>query len=508
MNRNILIGIGAFLVVAIVVVLIIVFAGRGDKTQTKELVFPKEPVTLTYWRLFDDEEIFKEILQEYRAERPNVTIQYVKKDYATYEQDLLNALAAGTGPDIFILKHDFVPKHLDKLTALPEGMDLIDPKKREPKKDIPTQFKELYVPATYQDLIVDNKVYGVPLSVDSLALYYNSSLIETSLEKRLQALSERARGIEDEAEQEKINQAKQRVSKLLSRPPDTWTDFIEVVKLVTEKDARGNITQPAVAMGTAGNVEKTADILSLLMLQNNTQMVTAEKQTAIFNLSTKKQDGSIVYPGTTALDFYTSFARPSKETYTYNSGFPNSLDAFGEQKVPMMFQYSFYEPHLKRKYPDLKFEIAPMPQIQGIIDRVDYSYYWAETASKSTPYPVVAWDFLKFVASKENVKQYTSATERPTSLKEIAKQTYSDSPSPLLKDYTGKSVYTAQAFTATNWYKGGEPTKIEEIFKIMIDGVVSKNQPFQTAIDTAAASVTNILQTAEPLIERKKEEPS
>ena len=499
----------AFLVVALGITLAIFLIGRGgQKTKTPELTYPKEPVTLTYWRLFDDEDVFKEVLREYRAEHSNVTIKYVKKDYQTYEQDLLNALAAGNGPDIFMLKNDWIPKHLDKIAPIPEGMNLVNPVKREPQKDLPTQFKELYVPAAEQSLVVDNKIYGVPLSVDSLALYYNANLMQKILERRAESLSTQARKTENEAEQEKISQERQRVSKLLSTPPATWDDFIEVVKVVTEKDSRGNITQPAASMGTDSNVESAADILSLLMIQNNTQMVTADKKSAIFNLSTKKQDGSIVYPGTSALDFYTSFAREDKETYTWNSGFPNSPDAFGQQQVPMMFQYSFYETYLKRKYPDLKFEIAPMPQIKGIVDRVDYSYFWAETASKSTAQPVVAWDFLKFVASKENVKAYTSLTQNPTSLKETSKQSYQDSNSPLLKDFTGKSVFNAQSYTATNWYKGKDPQKVGDVFKIMISDVVGKHQPLQTAIDTAAASITNILQEAEPLIEKKEEQPS
>lgn len=505
MSKNTLIGIGAFIFIVLIVVVVVLASKGGEKkSRPAQITFPKEPVTLVWWNLFDEEDVFKKLLTEYHAKRPNVTIKYIKKDYETYEQDLLNALAAGTGPDIFVLRHDWMPKHLDKITPMPDGMDLIEKKKKEPEKDLSTQFKELFVPGAYSTLVYENKIYGIPLWMDSLALYYNKDIFERTLQKRKEELNRLMHQTENE-ERKKIEEKRKQVSNLLSQPPSTWDDFIEVVKLITEKDGKGNIVQPAVAMGTANNVERAADLLSLLMLQNNTQMVTADKKTAIFNLSTKKQDGSIIYPGTMALDFYTAFARPEKEVYTWNKSFPNAVEAFGRGQVAMMFNYSYYIPILKRKYPELNFEVAPMPQIKEILQRVDYSYYWPIVVSKNTQYPQVAWDFLKFIAAKDKIKAYAQQTQRPSSLKEVAKSISLYSQTAYLEGLKGLKVYSAQAWTAINWYKGGEPEKIEEVFKIMINSVLA-GQPLQTAIDTAAASVTNILQSAEPLIERKVQE--
>jgi ABC-type glycerol-3-phosphate transport system substrate-binding protein len=505
MQKNILIAIGAFISL-IVIVLIVVLVASRKPSGPKPLTYPKEPVTLTYWRLFDDEDVFKDALTEYKRMHPNVTINYVKKDYETYEEDLLNALAAGTGPDIFMLRHDTISKHLDKLAPAPQGFNLIEQGKNEPKKDLPTQFKELFVKAAYDDLVYDNKVYGVPLWMESLGLFYNPQLFEKASEEQAQILSEKANGTESETEQEKISNERQRISRLLSGPPQNWTDFIEVTKLLTKKDEKGNIVRAGIALGGGKNTIKSADILSLLMLQNNTQMTTADKKTAAFNLSVKKTDGSIVYPGTSALEFYTSFARQTKETYTWNKTLPDSITAFGEQKAAMMFYYSYMAPILKRKYPELRFEMAPMPQIKGITDRVDYSFFWGEVVSKNTPYPLVAWDFLKFISSKENAMQYSQITQRPTALLEKAKQAASEAQTAYLENFTGLNVFNAQALTATNWYKGGEPEKINEIFQNMIEATVEKGQSPQAAIDAAAASVTNILGQAEPLIEREKKE--
>ncbi|MCX6806568.1 MAG: extracellular solute-binding protein [Candidatus Berkelbacteria bacterium] len=505
MNKNILIGIGAFVFLLIIIVVIVLVTGNKDTSESSKLTYPKEPVTLTYWRLFDDEDSFKDILQSYKEKHPNVTINYVKKDLNTYDNDLLNALAAGTGPDMFVLYHDSVPKHLDKLTPAPLGFEFVQSEKKAPEKDQPTQFKEVFVKATYDNLIYDNKIYGIPLSVDSLALYYNANIFQKTLDSLNQSTIGSIPG--------PIDQNNRNVQ-LLSSGPQNWSDFIEVVKLLTQKDAHGNITQSGVALGAANNVAKASDILSLLMMQNNAPMITTDKKTASFNLSVKKNDGSLVYPGTSALDFYTSFAQPGKETYTWNDSFSDSVAAFGEEKTAMIFHYSYLQAVLKKQYPNLKFEVAPMPQIKGITERVDYSYFWPEVVSKNTKYPLVAWDFLRFAAISKGIIKSTQTlpaspagsneNEKPTASLEKAKESAQQTKTAYLDGLQGTQVFNAQGYTATNWHKGGEPQKIDEVFKNMIDAVINKNQPLQSAIDAAAASITNILGLAEPLIEREK----
>lgn len=465
--KKILIGFGALVFILIIVLLFVLV--KGEK-KPKKITLPKEPVTLTYWRLFDEEDVFKPFLDEYKSLRKNVTIKYVKKDYATYEADLLDALAAGKGPDIFVLRNDMFPKDLDKLIACPEVILTAD------------VFKKAMVPVASQDLVFEERIYGIPLWVDSLALYYNPKLFEEALERESQAIKPEDR------------EKKKRIQSLLQKPPTNWTDFLETVKLLTKKDDKGNITQAGVAFGTSTNVQKAADILSLLMIQNNTQMTTADQKSATFNLPIKKTTGESIYPGTEALKFYTSFARDNTEVYAYNESFPDSMQAFGEGKVAIMSHYSYLLPLLKTRYPELKFEVAPMPQIKNVEKPVNYAYYFAETVSKHSKYPEVAWDFLKFIASKNRIKQYNRTTKRPYSRIEFAQEEMGEG---------GFSVFSKQAETATSWYKR-DPQKIDEVFKNMINVVLKENQPFQTAIDAASASATNILQQGEPLFEKEE----
>ena len=506
MNKKVIFGAAAF--VFILIVVLIVVAVSGNKTpKTKTLTYPTGPVTLTFWNLFDDEDVFKETIANYQEQHSNVTIKYVKKDFDTYSQDLLNALAAGNGPDVFTLYHDDVYKNLDKIAAAPEGVNLTTQPKKGQKKDLQTQFKELFVDGAARDLVYQNNIYGVPLWMDSLALYYNQKFFDQVSEEQGQIFIDQSKGVEDEARLAQISAERKRITTLLSSPPQNWNDFVEVAKLITKKDGKGNVTRSAVALGTDSNVNKASDILSLLMMQNNTQMTTADFKTATFNLPIKKQDGSSVYPGTSALDFYTSFALPGRETYTYNKSFPDSIVAFGEEKTAMMFNYAFAGQTLSRQYANLHYQVAPMPQVKGVKDRLDFNYYYPLVVGKNSPNLIVGWDFLTFLSKSQNIQNYLQLTKRPTAIKDRAKETASEAKTPYLESFEGNQVFLAQSYTASNWFKGGEPQKVDEVFKIMIDGVIAKNQALQTAIDVAAASTTNLLQSSQPLIENQSTSP-
>src|SRR5579884_423955 len=86
------------------VILIIVLLSTSSKSRNTSSA-PTGPVTLNVWMTFEDSENLDPIFSDYKKTHPNVTIIYTKKNVDTYEQDLLNALAAGNGPDIFVINN-------------------------------------------------------------------------------------------------------------------------------------------------------------------------------------------------------------------------------------------------------------------------------------------------------------------------------------------------------------------------------------------------------------------
>ena len=69
-----------------------------------------QAVELVWWKPFDDPRFIEPLIQEFQKTHPNVRVKYVQKNIETYEDEVLQALAAGNGPDIFSIRNDWLPK--------------------------------------------------------------------------------------------------------------------------------------------------------------------------------------------------------------------------------------------------------------------------------------------------------------------------------------------------------------------------------------------------------------
>src|SRR3990167_754121 len=103
---------GGGVLVVIVLIIIIMANLQGE---------PAGPGTadarLTVWGPLGDFE-GKYLTDSYAAIEPMVDIQYRSIDRADYEQTLLDALAAGEGPDIFMVNNRSLPMQAAKLSPL------------------------------------------------------------------------------------------------------------------------------------------------------------------------------------------------------------------------------------------------------------------------------------------------------------------------------------------------------------------------------------------------------
>jgi len=173
--------------------LFILTAGFGCKGTDKEAQEAMKPITLEYWRVFDGKDDFKEIIANYNKIHPFITIKYKKLRYEEYESELLNALAEDRGPDIFSIHNTWMKKYENKIEPMPEQITMVYPiEKGSIKKEIVPelrtkrtitnkQLKDLFVDVVSHDVIFkDNKIYGLPLYVDTLALYYNRDLLNNA----------------------------------------------------------------------------------------------------------------------------------------------------------------------------------------------------------------------------------------------------------------------------------------------------------------------------------------
>lgn len=417
---QLVIAIFSIVLIFVVVYFVIQKLGISKKVADKDK-------TLTIWHPYLSEKVFAGVISEYEKSHPGVEINYHKYEGENYELDALRFLASGEGPTIWAAKNDWMAQHYDKFLPAPEGL-FVDKSKRE--KDNVEGYKNTFAPVAAEDNIVDGKIYAVPMSVDTLALYYNTSKV--------------------------------------SSPPKTWEDLVGI----------------SIAIGGSNNINQAADILSLLMLQNHTPMISEDKQSALFNTEISKPSGETVFPGTDALRYYTSFARDGSSNKTWDANRKNtSLEAFAKGDLAMTIDYSRAASEIKKQNPSLSFAVAKIPQIKGSEAEINYGSYWNFGVTRSSKNPELAWDFLKFLTSKENALNYYKETkEAPARLDllEIAKQS----------NFYG--VFAEQVETAVSWKKR-EFNSYDRIFREAIDAVVKYGVEPQIALDTAAKEVTNIL---------------
>lgn len=398
---------------------------------------PLNEVELEFWGVFDDSDVWRSLISEFNQEHPKTKIKYYKKTFLTYEKDLLEAMATGRGPDIFMLHNTWLPKYEDKISFAPE--------------DIIT-FKEVqdnFVDVALNDFTLNNSIAAIPLSVDTLALYYNKDIFNTL-------------GI--------------------PQPPTTWTEFLDDVEKITQKDERGNIIRAGAALGTARNINRSTDILSLLMLQSGVSMADKEKKKATFD-EPVLLEGEQYYAGERALEFYTDFANPLKSVYTWNNRMHYSIDAFYEGKAAMMLSYSYHIPTIRAKAPYLNFGIASMPQIRTSTNNVNFANYWGLTASRNSQESERAWQFIAWLAQKENSQKYLELTEKPAARRDLVLNQKTD---PDL------GVFAQQSLSAHSWYQV-DNLAIEQILADMIESVVIGETTLREAISRASSQISLLM---------------
>lgn len=434
----------------------LVFAGFGCKGLSSQQLSAIKPVTLEYWGVFESPDAIEKTIQKYRQLHPNITINYRKFRLEEYEKELVNALAEDRGPDIFSVEADWVRAYANKASPMPQSVKIANIIKKgggndqfgiraqnvevevsvETKK-MPTikQIKELFVSAVGDDVIFPDsegkeKIWGLPLSFDALAMFYNRNLLDRN-------------GV--------------------SEPPKRWDVFVETIKKLRRIDSgTGLMTVAAAGLGAGLNIERAPDILAMLMLQNGAQMYDEDSDPS-FQLATESSKDRSVLPGAEALEFYTDFANPlNDKVYGWDRGLPGSFEMFASGNLAFFFGYSYHRDLLLMRSPKLNYAIASVPQLND--QPVNVANYWVSLVSKKTSRQDEAWDFVIFASmDKDAVLDYLKIAQRPTALRSLI-NTQKESQEELAQ-------FIDSVLSTKTWYQGKNKSAAEKIFVNMIEAV-------------------------------------
>jgi multiple sugar transport system substrate-binding protein len=257
-------------------------------------------------------------------------------------------------------------------------------------------------------------------------------------------------------------------------PPTSWEEFRQATLSLTVKDQSGQIVTAGAALGTTGNVEHFSDILAVMMLQNG-----ADLKNPVSNEAQQ------------ALSFYHLFAE--KPNNVWDETLDNSILAFANGKVAFLFAPSWQAFTIKETNPQLKFQIIPIPQLPGT--NVTWASYWAEGVSSKSTHKDEAWDFLKFLSSKDSlVKLHTEEAKtrafgEPYSRVDLAQTLIND---PLVGAYIRQAPTAQSFFLSSRTYDNGINDRMIKYLEDAVNSLTRSVSP-QAALQTAAQGFAQVL---------------
>lgn len=344
---------GGFFVLLVLAILL----ATGTITLTKKTA----KTTLTVWG-FDDQSLWNKIAAKYHTDHPTVTITYRALNPALYETELINGLATGNGPDIFMIKNSWLARHGDKTVPAPLTI--------ASGQTVETDFPAVVA----QELTAAGNAYALPLYMDSYALVYNKDLFDRAS---------------------------------ITTPPTNWLDFQEIVKKLGGPPAGG-----AAIGGSNATIKGASDILALLMMQSGMPMIDTEGKVKLDN-------------GEGALVFYTKFANRKSDYYAWDNKLPISFTRFGNGTLPLLFTTYEDVAFLRRTYPALRIGVAPMPQApQAPINLASYSALsvWVGSKNPTDAWQFIA----DITTNPENALAYATTKNVPPALRTLIAQLEND----------------------------------------------------------------------------------
>jgi ABC-type glycerol-3-phosphate transport system substrate-binding protein len=418
--------IGIF-ILFIFLVFIGILPGRKDKGDV-DINSGSEELELEFWGI-DNEDVFNGSIESFKEQYPNVNVVYRQIDEDEYELEFIDSLASNRGPDILMIKSNWVRKHFEKLYPF-TGFSL-------------RELNDNFVDVIAEDVFFNNQVWGLPLWVDTLALYYNKDYFNTAN---------------------------------LSLPPKTWQEFLDYSKTLTIKSSVGEIKRSGTSLGTVNNIKNAKDILLTLIIQSGLKIV-GDDNKADFgsNLSSA---------GKNALSFYLGFSNPASSSYCWNENMPDSVEAFAQGKTAMMIGYSSDKEKIQRINPYLNYNISSLPQISDDPSSVskNYANYWILSIPISSSSLDVSFAFTFHLLGEEVIENYLDATGKPPAERILVEKMISD-------EEIG--IFASQSLMAKSW-KDYDSRKSDEIFKNMIESVLRGRFSIEQALLRAANEIDAI----------------
>ena len=391
--------------------------------------------TVTIWGTIPAD-TFSNILQKtslYQNKQYN--IQYVEKSKDTFGADFIDALASGTGPDIFMLGSDDILTYRNKILPIPYNVFTV------------RQFKDSFIEGS-EVYMAPEGALGLPISTDPLVMYWNRAI---------------------------FTQAK------ITQPPQYWDEFYNLANAITQKDGSLNILRSAVAFGEFANVSSAKEIILNLAMQAGTPVTqwSGAVVQSVFNYSL----GKPTVPAEAAVNFYTEFGNPAKPSYSWNRSLPNSTDYFLSGDLALYFGFASEIGSLQLRNPNLNFDVTlvPLSRTGGV--NISFAKFNALAITKSSKNLNAAFSVISILSGTDAAAAFSKNLNLPPARRDLLSQRQTDA---------YQSVFYDSAIRAATWLDPS-PTDTNGIFKDMIESITSGRAMTSEAVSKAQAELSALL---------------
>lgn len=387
------------------------------------------PVTITYWGLWEDDNLVKPAIAQFESQNPNIKVNYVRQSSLNYRTRVQTQVRSGVGPDVFWIHNSWLPMFEGDLSAAPADAFKI------------TDYQNTFYPVAISSFVKGQSIYGAPYEIDGLGLYYNEDLL-----------------------------------KAVGTPPRNWREFIDLAVKMTVKDSKGQIQTAGAALGTASNVDHWQDILGLLVLQQPNASLENPANDSVAEV----------------FSFYTGFVTdPRKKTWDVN--LPASTQMFEQGRLGFYFAPSWRAHELRVANPNLKFKVIPVPQLSSTPAGWASFWGLATSARSSHPAEAWKFIKYLTSADAEKLMYQQASQVRlfgePYSRMDLTSQISND---PIVGAFVNQGPYYKFWYLSSNTFDAGLNDEMSKYFEDGINAVLQGTDP-HSALQTVGKGVQQVL---------------
>lgn len=404
------------------------------KIPGKSNVGPKGNIVI--WGTFS-RSIFTKVIDNLSVSNKELNISYVNKNPLTYQQELIEAIANGKGPDLFVVTTDMIKKNNNFIYKIPY--------ESYPEKN----FRDSFVEGA--DIYLDDKgVIAYPLVIDPIVLYYNKDIL---------------------------------TNEGIVYPPATWDELFTLNSILTKRDNSGTINQSMIALGQYSNINNAKEILSTLLIQNNNPITVSGGNGKYISMIKSNPNNLSVSPIQSVLKFFIEFSNPANSAYSWNRSLPSSLDMFTSGKLAFYIGRASELFNIESINPNLSFDVTSIPQIKNSPNKRTYGDIYAMAVNNRSTNLTTAFSIANVLSLGVDATNLSIASSLPPASRALIAVKPAD---PYL------STFFNSALVVRSWV---DPNKIQSdlVFKELIENILSNRLSMGESINKAQEQLEILL---------------